>query len=158
MAQEIIQITDTADDSIIVRDEIGVYPPQGGGSHNNTHVEIVAARGFWGGNTYQINNAFLRFNTSVLSDDAVITAATLNLIASGGWSNQDSKSVLADYFAWDGTSADYSQEPPPPTAVDPVPIADLSAGAGDIEQLTLKNPCWRSPTPGSAVVALWKMP
>lgn len=81
---------DTATD--VINNDVAVYPAK----------ELVSA-----GN-YQIINPLLKWDTSALPDNAVISAASLSIYISNLGANTNSKVMTADWYTWTMAAADYT--------------------------------------------------
>lgn len=59
---------------------------------------------------YFVYNTLLKWNTSSLPDNATVTAATLRVWVINK-SNADSLNLSADWYSWNGTTADHTATP-----------------------------------------------
>jgi len=98
----------SADDKYIFTSG-STYPPTGGFSSTSTSETITVARWLLS-TTHYIYNGFVRFDTSSLADDAVVSGATLRVyITAKG--DIDNRNFTADYYTWNAathTDADHS--------------------------------------------------
>ena len=90
------------------------YPPTGNFAADSTGTTVEASKSFEGGGVgHRYRNAFLRFDTSSLPDDAAVTGASLRVRPTARDAD-DGRSLSLDWFDW-GTA---------------VESADVTAAAG----------------------------
>lgn len=107
------------------------YPPTTGAFGDDTTTTIYARRELDTG-TYRIGQILLRFDTSALPDNAVISSATLRFYLSAG-GNPDGLSAVGEYYNW-GVSADGSDwaQHPPVSPCFSVLLSSLVGGSNDV--------------------------
>src|SRR5262249_22427076 len=76
------------------------YPP-GFSSCNTSSAYFFASKSFTG-SVYQVHNGLVKWDTSSLPDDAVVTGATLRAYSPASSNiNTDSRNVTMDWYNWD---------------------------------------------------------
>lgn len=85
------------------------YPPSGAVIRNTTGISVIAER-YAAGTNAVVAVGLLKYDTSSLPDDAVISSAFLRLqIISKA--NANTLSFVAEYYAWNSTDTDYTSTP-----------------------------------------------
>lgn len=115
----------------------GGYPPTGGIGVNSTGSVFTAGRRLAFGN-YSVLVDLLRFDTSALPDDAVVTSATLKLHVTGKADAND-RALQAEWYAaasWPIDAADFALD----SSASALPGADLTAIAtGQVSSFALAS-------------------
>lgn len=78
------------------------YPSLASFATNDGNGTIYANRGFNGSGTYFVDNALMYFDTSTLPNDAIVTAAELEVVVIVV-ADTDNLSVIGEYYAYDGS-------------------------------------------------------
>lgn len=95
---------DADDRRVIFQD--ATYPPTT--LNANDPNFCVARRAFYSGSSeYAIENGLLRWDTASIPSNASVLSATLFFTIAGG-TDTDNRSLVADWYAWDGTASDFS--------------------------------------------------
>lgn len=109
MPQVIVPIASGSDDGFVYRDGSTSYPPSTGTATDNASTFADTSREWTAGGLFRLFNTLLRFDTGAqLPDGATIDSVSLSVDVMF-ISNVDGRNLTADYYAWDGTAADYSQ-------------------------------------------------
>jgi hypothetical protein len=104
--QATFNIAASADDEIVYRDG-GTYPPTGAVQRLLDTTDIWADRGLYSGPSYRILVALMRWDTSSLPDDCVVTGATLRLRIVT-INNNESRSATLGWYLRNGTDTDHA--------------------------------------------------
>lgn len=112
----------------------GTYPPTGTPIIDTSAFNIVVQR-YRSANQYGVSNGLIKWNTSSLPDNAVITAATLRIYVTSK-SNVDALSLVADWYTWSGVTGDYTATPQS-NAYGGIALSSITASADN--SLTLIN-------------------
>lgn len=128
-------ITAAADDQAVYKAQTGVYPPTGTVNRLDGTDYAHAGRDLYT-TDYLIINALFRFDTSALPDSAAIIECTFRAYVISNQSD-DSRSLSADWYAWDGTSDSDYAESALTGALSGVTFASLNAG--QVNDITLSN-------------------
>lgn len=108
MATITVPIASGTDDGYVARDGSASYPPSTSTTTSNADIFSDTSREWTAGSLFRIFNTLLRFDTgSVLLDSAIVNSASL-IVDVLFISNADTRNLTADYYTWDGTTADYS--------------------------------------------------
>ena len=140
MAQQTFSITAGGDDSEVYRDgatytavpnAVNHYTPAA-----NTSVACWRSN-FDAGVWFEIGTMLLRFNTSALPDDAIVTDATLRVYVQD-IINSDGLSVTADWLAWTGSATTDWSTTALSGAISGIPLSSLLP-VGQDKDLPLEN-------------------
>lgn len=103
-------------------------------AHDSTSLAQGPQRTTTGG-VFANDVGLLRFDTSALPDGAVITAATLKLYGFS-FKNDNSRSLIGDYYAWTGSSSADWTLTAPASPILSAALSSLTAGANNNVALT----------------------
>ena len=114
MSTQVFSITAGADDQRIYRNG-NSYPPTGTFTRDTSSELTMPQRAFVSGGVppAAISNSLLRWDTSSIPDGAVPQSASLDLVGWNFKSDANSRSVVGEYYNWDGVNTtDWAQDAP----------------------------------------------
>lgn len=133
MPTDTFSISSNTDDQIVYKSAAG-YPPGGSVTRSSTGTTIQIVRSLQAGNG-TLMNTLLRFNTSALPDNAVISSVVLKLHTVSK-NDTNSLSVVAGWYSWNETDSDYTATPET-SAHTGTTIASITVGA--VKDYTLSD-------------------
>lgn len=119
-------ITVSGNDAQALSTSSATYAGLAYSSHPSTNTNIGPNRVLSGGFYWNYVD-LLKFDTSTLPDNDNVTAATLRIFVVSV-SNANSRSIVGEYFTWDGTSGDWTLTAPASPVLS-VPLSSITAGS-----------------------------
>lgn len=95
-------IASSANNARAVGLDSGTYPPGEGMQLRDT--ALIPAR-IWTGANYRVDVGLFRWDTSSLPYGVIVTNAQLRVECGAAFADGDGRSITADWYVWDGSSA-----------------------------------------------------
>ncbi len=127
-----------AADSQYVRKTGAAYPPTSAMARSGTTDANVSAVRELNAGVYAVNCGLLRWDTSSLPDDVVVTAPTIRVITVAR-DDADARNITADWYQWDGASTTDYSETSQTGALAASDLTLISATAGVSNDIVLDN-------------------
>lgn len=116
------------------------YPPSGGPTRDTTSSGVYVARSYSSmvSNPYTVNVGLLQFDTSALPDTATRQSASLSIYVTAR-KNVNNRNLRGEWYAWDGTSADYTVDASSGITAFDVPLSSIALATNEIPLANLNQ-------------------
>lgn len=109
------------------------YPPSGGPTRDTTSSGVYIARSYSSTvtNPYTVNVGLLQFGTSDLLDTATRESASLSIYVTAR-KNVNNRNLRGEWYAWNGTNADYTVDGSSGLTAFDVPLSSIALATNEI--------------------------